>query len=233
MKIAIMQPYIFPYIGYFQLIKSVDKFVFYDDVNFIKKGWINRNNVLVNEAPYMFSIPLNKASQNKLILDTDISYERDWIPRLLETIKINYIKSPYFKEVFELIEQVFNKNHKKISELSIDSIITCCNYLGLDKTFEVSSQKYHNTKELKKADRLIQIAQLNQNAEYINPSGGKEIYTKEYFEKHNIKLSFIDNRIKAYSQPTKQFIGGLSIIDVLMNNSKEQTINLINEFELV
>ena len=233
MKLGIMQPYLFPYIGYFQLINAVDTFVFYDDVNFIKRGWINRNNILIDGKAHLFSIPLIKASQNKLINETFINYETNWKSTLLNTIKSNYSKAPYFNDVYKLIEETINKEHQKISELAADSIIACCNYLSIDKNFELSSEKYTSTKGLEKADRLIKISKLNQALEYINPSGGKELYSKEYFGGNDVKLSFIENEILEYSQSTNHFVEGLSIIDVLMFNSKVQAKKLMNQFELV
>ena len=233
MKLGIMQPYLFPYIGYFQLINAVDTFVFYDDVNFIKRGWINRNNILIDGKAHLFSIPLIKASQNKLINETFINYETNWRSTFLETIRSNYSKAPYFKHVYELIEETINKEHQKISDLATDSIINCCNYLGFDKNFELSSEKYTSTKGLEKADRLIKISKLNQALEYINPSGGNELYSKEYFRKNDVKLSFIDNGIPEYSQSTNEFVGGLSIIDVLMFNSKEQVKKMLDLYKII
>jgi hypothetical protein len=233
MKLGIMQPYLFPYIGYFQLINAVDTFVFYDDVNFIKRGWINRNNILIDGQAHLFSIPLIKASQNKLINETFINYETNWKSTLLNTIKSNYSKAPYFNDVYKLIEETINKEHQKISELAADSIIACCNYLSIDKNFELSSEKKTSTKGLEKADRLIKISKLNKASEYINPSGGKELYRKEFFNKNGVKLSFIENKILEYPQFKSDFVGGLSIIDVLMFNSKEETLNLMDQFKLV
>src|ERR1035437_2930920 len=106
MKIAIMQPYIMPYIGYFQLINAVDKFVILDDVNYINKGWINRNNILVNKKAHLFVIPLKEASQNKLINEINISDEGKWKANLLKTIEQNYKRSPYFTIVYALIEEI-------------------------------------------------------------------------------------------------------------------------------
>ena len=233
MKLGIMQPYLFPYIGYFQLINAVDTFIFYDDVNFIKRGWINRNNILINGKAHLFSIPLIKASQNKLINQTFINYESNWKSTFLDTISSNYSKAPYFNNVYKLVEETINKEHLKISDLAKDSIINCCNYLGIHKNFELSSEKYTSTKGLEKADRLIKISKLNQALEYINPLGGKELYDKEHFEENDVKLSFIESGILEYPQSKNDFVGGLSIIDVLMFNSKKQAKKLINQFELV
>ncbi|MCO6499931.1 MAG: WbqC family protein [Vicingus serpentipes] len=233
MKVAIMQPYIFPYIGYFQLINAVDKFVFYDDVNFIKRGWINRNQILVNNQANLFSIPLIKASQNKLINEVQLAIDEKWLKQFLNTIEFNYKKAPQFEEVNELIKNVFQGNYNSIAELAIKSVQVIANYLQLSTVFEISSEKYIQTKGMEKADRLIEITKLCQADTYINPSGGKELYDKEYFETKNIDLFFIENKIVPYSQFDSNFVGGLSIIDVMMFNTKAQIRNMITKYELV
>ena len=108
MKVAIMQPYFFPYIGYFQLINLVDVFVVYDDVNYIKKGWINRNNILINKKSFLFSLPLQNMSQNKLINEIFLVEDTNWRISLLNTIQITYKNAPYFDEVYSLIEEIIS-----------------------------------------------------------------------------------------------------------------------------
>lgn len=105
MKIAVMQPYLFPYIGYFQLLNAVDMFVVFDDVNFIKKGWINRNNILVNRQKYLFTVPLKDASQNKLIKEVQIA-DDGWQEKFLKTVAQSYKKAEFFDEAFALIEKL-------------------------------------------------------------------------------------------------------------------------------
>ena len=233
MKVAIMQPYIFPYIGYFQLIQAVDKFIFYDDVNFIKKGWINRNQILINNQAHLITIPLNKASQNILIKDTLISYEEKWAKKLLNNLEHNYKKAPYFNDAYSLIKQILEKNFNTISDFAINSIIEVSNYLEINTNFELSSEKYMDSIYLKKELRLIGICKKNNATDYINPIGGKEIYTKQDFMNKGLKLKFIEPQINEYTQFNSEFVGGLSIIDVLMFNSKEEIIVMLNEFDLV
>src|SRR5690554_5438915 len=126
MRIAVMQPYLFPYIGYFQLIQAVDKFVFYDDVNFIKKGWINRNRILINNKDLSFSVPLNKVSQNKTINETFLNLDtfEEWKEKFIKTIGQNYKKAPYFDGVSEVINNILNTKCNTISDLAIESVNT-------------------------------------------------------------------------------------------------------------
>ena len=204
-SLAIMQPYLFPYIGYFQLINAVDTFVFYDDVNYIKRGWINRNKLLINNEAKMFTIPVLKASQNKLINEIDIGVEEKWLTQFFITLEYNYKKAPHYDAIFELISYVFNQNCKTISELTILSVKTISNFLGLKTKFECSSIDYPSTKGMAKASRLIEICKKNNSSEYINPIGGKELYNKQEFIGQGINLSFIEGEIVSYSQFNNTF----------------------------
>ena len=235
MKIAIMQPYIFPYLGYFQLINAVDKFVFYDDVNYIKGGWINRNQILLNGNKNLFSIPLKNASSFQTISETLIHAELYliWKKKFLKSLEQSYRKAPFFDDVYHLIQHVFELDNKTITELCIESIKQVSTYLELKTVFETSSQQYATTKGMEKAARLISICQLNCTDTYINPSGGKELYQKEYFKENGIDLFFIENQLPPYKQFNNDFVAGLSIIDVLMFNSKEEVKKMLNQYHLV
>lgn len=233
MNVAIMQPYVFPYIGYFQLIKAVDVFIFYDDVHFIKKGWINRNQLLINDQAYLFTIPLNKPSQNKLINEIKLALDLKWLKQFYSTLEFSYKKAPFYKEIFPLIQSIFEENHKTISDLAIDSIKKISNHLDISTHFELSSEKYPQTRGMKKANRLIEICSIKKTKNYINPYGGIDLYDKNYFKKQNINLFFIKNTISSYKQFNNSFTGGLSIIDVLMFNSKNHIKHKLNEYKLV
>lgn len=230
-----MQPYIFPYIGYFQLIKSVDKFVFYDDVNYIKQGWINRNKILVSEKDFLFTIPLNKANSFCQIKDTKINdkFFESWKIKFLQTITQSYKKAPYYSSVFDLISNIFNKPHHSISDISICSIKTISNYLRISTIFELSSEKYANTKGMEKADRLIAICNKNDCNHYINPIGGMDLYKKADFIKQGIQLDFIHTLPIEYKQFKNEFVPWLSIIDVLMFNNVEKINIMLDKYELI
>lgn len=235
MKLAIMQPYFFPYIGYFQLINIVDKFIFYDDVNFIKRGWINRNRILSNQKDLMFSIPLKNISQNKKINETEISnlHFDKWLSKFRKTLNNTYSKAPNYFKVIKLIEGVLDERQTKISMLAIKSVIKVCEYLEINTQFEVSSMIYSDSRDFNKADRLIDICKKNQARVYINPIGGLKIYSKEEFKKENIELKFISSKEIRYKQFNDIFVPNLSIIDVLMFNSKEKVKEMLNEYELI
>ena len=222
MSIVIMQPYVFPYIGYFQLIHAADVFVFYDDVNYINKGWINRNRILLNGKDQLFTIPCKEASQNKLIKDIEVLHDEKGGQKLLATMQVAYKKAPFYNEVYPVIEQTIRiKEGATIADLSINSVVNICQYLGLKKVFKRSSEEYSN-RELKKADRLIDICHKEGIVHYINASGGREIYTKEYYKEQGIDIDFLMPEKVEYTQFGNEFVPWLSMIDVLMFNSVEE-----------
>jgi hypothetical protein len=226
-KIAIMQPYMFPYIGYFQLINAVDTFVLLDSVTFIKKGWINRNRILSSNGPLTFSIPLSKPSQNKLIRDTYLHNEyRQWSKKFLKTIRQSYSKAPNFEEVYGLVESgLVGDNLISVSELCRRSLSLVCEFLGI--TTEISSSSLYDTGGLKAEDRIIKICELSDAEHYINLSGGKSLYSFSNFQEKGLTLSFISSKDIAYKQYKEPHEAWLSIIDILMFNSVEEVKKML------
>lgn len=231
MRLAVMQPYFFPYIGYFQLINFVDKFVIYDDVNFINRGWINRNNILVNERACLFTVPLSNASQNKLIMEVAVSGS-EWKAKFLRTIEMAYKKAPQFEATYALVKTVVETDTLLINELAYRSLRAVSEYLALPTVFERTSAVYDN-KHLKAQHRILDICIREKAVHYINPIGGQEIYSRELFNGSGIELNFIKARPLSYEQFGKEFVPGLSMIDVLMFNSKDKIRELLNLYELV
>lgn len=231
--IAIMQPYLFPYIGYFQLINKVDQFIFYDDVNFITRGWINRNKILINgEAKYL-TVPCKDASQNKLINEVEHGLNSKKRDKLSKKIKFTYSNAPFFEDIYPLVESIIDSDSQYVFELAIESVKKSCSYLRLDCDFKLSSNHYNNT-SLDAADRLIDICKQEGIVNYINPIGGKELYNKEYFKNNGIDLQFLKPAAPSYEQFSNEFVPWLSIIDVMMFNSPEEIKNeFLNSYKLV
>jgi len=234
MKLAIMQPYFMPYIGYFQLINAVDKFIFYDDVTFIKQGWINRNQILINNQPSMFSIPLSNASSHVLIKDVLISENTylKWKKSFLNSIKFSYKKAKNYDQIVVLIERILSAQFKTISELAISSIIEVSKYLELKTEFEVCSNVYSNI-NLNGQERLLEICKNEKIKTYINPIGGMELYSKKVFFEENIELFFIKTNKSIYKQFSENFVPFLSIIDVLMFNDIDEIKLQLDNFSLI
>lgn len=234
MKLAIMQPYFFPYVGYFQLIANVDKFIFYDDVNYIKQGWINKNNFLVGKKAHPFSVPLAKQSSFKLISETEINQQlyKKWKGKFLRSIEQSYNKAPFFDEVFPVIKEVFEQDYPTISELAIQSTKAVCDYLEIKTPLTVSSQTYDNA-DLSGKDRVIAICKQESASVYINPVGGQELYDKDVFANEGLELFFLKAKIREYDQNQLDFVPGLSIVDVIMYNGKGTKNEFLNDFDLI
>lgn len=231
MTVAIMQPYSFPYLGYYQLIQAVDKFIIYDDVNFINRGWVNRNNILVNDKPFLFTVPLKNASQNKLINEIDVMEEIAWKKKFLKTIEQSYGKTAQFKKVFLLISEIINTPFKKIHELALTSIEKVSEYLSIPTHIIRSTVDYGN-QNLKGQERILDICKREQADRYINPIGGIEIYSLQMFDERGIRLNFLKTNTIRYHQFNNEFVPNLSIIDVLMFNSPKEITDLLKQYKL-
>jgi WbqC-like protein family len=232
MRLAIMQPYFMPYIGYLQLMNAVDKFVLYDDVNYINKGWINRNRILVNGHEYLFTIPLKEASQNKLINEIYLSNDPKWRGKFLKTLEQAYKKAPFYLPAFEVTEKIINFDAEKVNDWIAESFGILTKYLGIETQIIPSSAIYQNT-HLKAQERILDICQLEKTQQYINPIGGTELYEKSIFEEKGIQLNFIKSKPVVYPQFKNEFVPWLSIIDSMMFNEVAVIQGFLNEYELI
>jgi len=229
MKLGIMQPYFFPYIGYFQLIKSVDKFVLYDDVNYIKQGWINRNRLISNNAGSYFTLMLQGASSFRKINEIQTGENKG---KLLKTISQVYSKAPFFSSVLPMIESVLVYPENNLS-LYLENIIrNLCLFLRIPTELFVSS-RINKDASLKGAEKVIAICKQFNAKEYINPIGGQSLYGKDAFAKNGLELKFIQSRGMEYKQFDGGFVPGLSIIDVMMFNSPEEIWEMLKQYELI
>lgn len=230
--VAIMQPYVFPYIGYFHLLSAVDFFVFYDDVPYMKKGWVNRNRVLIEGRAHTFTVPLRSASQNKLICELAPVVSSAWINSFYKMLFHGYTKSPFFRQAIDPIMSVFSRRYANAADLAIESIRAVYDYLELDIRGMKSSLLSPETQRLKGADRLISITQLLGSSNYVNAPGGRLLYSKSYFNANSVKLSFVDSEVIQYPQFSERFVESLSIIDVLMFNSPSRVREFFEDFRI-
>lgn len=232
MKIAIMQPYFMPYLGYFQLISAVDKFVIYDDVNYINRGYINRNAILIGGQAHTFTLPLRKASQNRLIHEIEIVGDDAWKNKLLKKIMHAYAKAPYFNDAFPVIEEAIRFPENSLPVYLVNAIRGLCNYLSIGTEIVESSRVFGN-RGLERAERIIDIVKQCGGDSYINPIGGNELYDKAEFAEQGVELGFIRMNKIHYEQFSEPFMENLSIIDLVMFNSKDRLGQLINEYSVV
>lgn len=233
MKLAVNQPYFFPYIGYFQLMKAVDQFIFYDDVDFIKRGWINRNEILINGEGRYFTVPCIKSSQNRKINEIEFDSGHPDYRKLLKTLRLAYANAPYYDQVFPLVESVMNAQTTKIAELAMESIRQTAEYLELDVSLLISSENFPETNSLQGEERIIALCKESNAAHYINLPDGETYYKKENFTEEGINLHFISPEIVPYEQFNDDFIPRLSIIDVMMFNSVEEIQRQLEQYQLV
>jgi hypothetical protein len=232
MKVAIMQPYFLPYIGYFQLINAVDVFVIYDNIQFSKKGWFHRNRLLVNGNADYFTLPLKKDSDylnvNQRYLGDNWDEEKS---KILRKIKECYRKAPNFESTYKLVESVFENSEKNLFEFLYNSVLTVNSYLGID-TKIIKSSVINIDHELKSQDKVLAICNKLEAKQYINPIGGLELYDNNSFTNLNIDLSFLQSNSIEYQQLGQAFIPWLSIVDVLMFNDLAKIKSWLSDFKL-
>ncbi len=232
MKIAVMQPYFLPYIGYFQLMAAADKFVTFDDVNYIKGGWVNRNRLLLNGAPHTFTVPVRGASQNRRISDHELADDPGWRQNLLHTIRLAYRRAPYYEAASGFFERVILYPGVQLADFLRNSLNEVLSYLALDVDIVGTSGVYRNA-HLKGAQRILDICRREQARTYINPIGGVELYDRETFAREGVELRFLRSRPVAYPQGKGEHVPWLSILDVIMFNDPGRIRELIMERDLV
>lgn len=232
MTIAIMQPYLFPYIGYWQLINAVDTFVIYDNIQFSKKGWFHRNNILLNGKKTLFTIPLKKDSDSLDVIDRLISDDADKIiNKIIRYIENAYKKAPYFKDVFPVVKNIFQNDERNLFKYIYNSVLKICHYLEIDTKIIISSS-INIDHTLKSQDKVIALNKALNATKYINPIGGNELYEYEKFQNENIELAFLNSNVPEYNQFGKEYIPYLSIVDIMMFNSREEIKKMLTEYKL-
>lgn len=232
MTVAIMQPYFFPYLGYWQMFSAVDKFVLLDDVNFIMRGYINRNSILANGTAHLFTIPLEKPSRNKLINEMRLSFDDNARNCFLKMLTCAYGKAPYYSEIFPIMEKVATNREINLVLFLKRSFELVKEYLGLSTEILVSSEIKKDA-SLKAQDRILAINKALGSTHYINAIGGQALYNRDDFEREGVRLNFIEMLPCVYKQFQNEFVPNLSMIDVLMFNSKSEIRGLLAQYRLI
>lgn len=224
-----MQPYFFPYIGYFQLIDAVDKFVIYDDVNYINRSWINRNYILSNADKTRLTLQLEGASQNRLINQITIGKNRE---KLLKAIRLSYAKAPWFLSSLPIISNCLLETEDNLAIYLEAGIKGVSEYLGIQTEWYLSSD-IEKDNSLRGQEKILAICRKLGATQYINLPGGRELYTHASFAEQGVELSFIEPSIDQYEQNLDDFIPYLSIIDVMMFNNLQRCKQMVKEYEIV
>jgi len=227
-RIAIMQPYLFPYIGYFQLMGCVDRFVVYDRIKYTKKGWINRNRLLGVDGGVYFSLPLKAASDSLDVVDRVVSDDFD--PKsLINRFDAVYRRAPYYAETMELIRSVMLCKDRNLFGFLLEALLQTISHLKMDCSPLRSSEVERQSDELKGQDRVLNICKMLRATHYINPIGGVGLYGANAFESQGVGLYFLRSNLSAYPQFKLPFVPALSILDVLFFNGCEETLKMISE----
>jgi hypothetical protein len=253
MKLGIMQPYFFPYVGYFQLIEAVDLFILYDDLDFIKEAWVNRNNILIkNVGPGRITMPLVKKSSNTKIKDIVIDNTKSWQNKIKKSLELNYGRAPVFEKVFALISDILKYETESLSDFNYYSIQQIGKYIGIktpilrngntylsierklnDGLIETEYKKPGDTKIEKKVLRVFEICKYNNADVFINAIGGRSLYSKPLFAANGFDLLFIKTDAIKYEQFGASFYPSLSIIDVMMFNTADKVNQMLRNYEFV
>jgi hypothetical protein len=216
MRLAIMQPYFFPYIGYFQLIAAVDVFVIYDNIKYTKKGWINRNRMLQNGTGVMFSLPVKNDSDYLDIRERQVAeaFNRD---KFLGRLKEAYRRAPYFAQTIPLIEDIVKCEETNLFGFLQHSIVKTCQHLKMTTEIRTSSS-ISTDHDLKNQDKVLALCEALGADIYVNAIGGRELYSREAFRAKGIDLKFLQSMPFEYPQFGNEFVPWLSIVDVMMFN---------------
>ncbi len=228
-KIGIMQPYIFPHFAYFQLMSAVDEYIIYDDVQYIKGGWINRNNILMGGQKILFTIQLKDASPNKMINEISIN---DNFEKFLKTVLMAYSKAPYIREVYDVLRKICDCEDHNLARFTANSFYEISKYIGMRTKYTYSSDLNKDNTMTGQA-KVIQICREMNADIYINSIGGKDLYSASNFQEHGIGLKFLESHNPSYKQLKKEFVPSLSIIDVMMFNSPADIRKMLDEYDLI
>jgi len=233
LSVGIMQPYFLPYIGYWQLLAAVDRFVIYDNIKYTKKGWINRNRFLRNGEDAYFTLPLKKGADHLAIVEREIAAEfvaLEWLRPLAEA----YRKAPCFDQVFPVLQEIVQSSSRNLFDFLHHSLVVTARYLGIDTPIVVSSTLPIDH-QLRAEARVMAICEAAGATRYINPIGAKAagLYSLDAFTSRALELRYLQTRPVTYAQFDRSFVPWLSIVDVMMFNQPAAIRQMLDEYDLV
>lgn len=257
MKLAVMQPYFFPYLGYFQLLAAADKFILYDNLNYIKGGWIHRNRFLLKGREVISAtVPVTGVSSLALIREVRLDPQARWPGKFLDFVAANYRRAPFFAETYPVLEAALRLPATRLTEVNCQTLREVAQHLGLTTTLTHDTAPYEAFETAVRGDeapafldelrahwsdpdldlktlRVLYICEQEGAATYLNAIGGQALYDREQFARHQVNLRFVRPHLPPYDQFGGPFAPGLSIIDVLMHCGQEQTQRMVREYELI
>jgi len=237
-RVAIMQPYFFPYIGYFQLLKAADNWVSFDDTQFVNKGWINRNRILhpdTSKEWQYITLPLNKRGRFDKICDISIKSDEKWRDQIIGKLTSYKRKAPFYTQTIDFVESCFETDETNLSKFLVRSLKLTADYLGIETPIRVQSNMKLSLNNIEHPGQwALRIAEIVGASEYINPHGGNEIFNEREFDDAGIKLRFLKPILNPYKQRRDVFVPGLSIIDVMMWNDMEKIHQILSlDYEIL
>ena len=235
MKLAIMQPYFCPYLGYFSLIKYADHFVLLDEVQFIRHGWIERNRIINHGGGSMYiKVPIVKSRRETLIKNISIKDKDNWREKIYSQVGIYRRRAPYYWKILELLKEGFSLNTSNITELNAHLLSVICRYLGFEFKYSIFSNMGIDIETMVTApDEWALCISKEFSADiYVNPAGGQSIFDRSKYDRCGIEIEFLEMQQTSYNQRNKEFQPWLSIIDVMMFNSSPQVNLMLDRFEL-
>lgn len=235
LTVAVMQPYFFPYLGYFSLIRAVDRFILFDPVQYIRHGWIDRNRILKHGEGWLYIRPaIVKHGHDALIKDVAVDNTQPWQSKLLSQLQTYKRIAPHYWPVRKLMEEVLATPHQTVVALNKATLEAVCTYLGMPRSFEVFSEMVLDIEPPRAADEwALHICQALGNVRaYWNPPGGESFFDRSKYEAAGIELRFHKAVLEPYDQRRQPFEPGLSILDVLMFNPPETVLAMLDRYEL-
>jgi len=234
-KIAIMQPYFLPYLGYFSLIKAVDKWIVMDEVQMIQYGWVHRNRVLKQDGGfYYIRVPLVKHSHTTLIKDIRINNETDWKQKIIDQLGHYKRKAPFYRNTIGLLKSAFEKSFESLTQQNVHLLEKVCEYLEIDFSYTIQSDLKVDASTISESDDSAKcICHTLGYQHCVNPIGGRDLYCTEEYEQEGIDLCFLKNNLPPYEQKNGSFVKSLSIVDVMMFNSPEEINKMLDSVKVI
>lgn len=229
--IAVMQPYLFPYLGYFHLLHAVDRFVVLDDVAWINRGWINRNRIATATGEFRFTLPVHGASQNRAIRAVERADDAHWRAGFRRTLRESYGGATNFNRTMQLVDAALDHPERQLAPWLGHVLALTCSELGITTFIQPTSTTNENA-SLPRTGRILDICRREGATTYVNLSGGRNLYDPAEFETAGVRLQFVNSRFPAYRQPIPAFLPGLSILDVLMRCGADERQEQLLAYEL-
>ena len=231
MKLAVMQPYLFPYIGYWQLMKAADLFVVLDDVNYIRRGWINRNRILLDGATQFFTLPVENASQNRLIMDTKLCFDAKQRENLLRTFKHAYRGKPGLPEMLPLLGEAFRDPQTDLVDFLEHTMVQVAPLLEIDTPI-LRASRLRKGEHGKGQAGILELCKITGADTYLNPIGGKALYNREDFLRQGITLHFVESQPEQITACIQDTAWDLSVLDLLLRFPREALLQALECYRL-